>query len=363
MKNIYLSLLFISIDYIKIHKIDRTYLNVSYLNRLIRNFDDAEHKRCCDETSKYLQSVDESHREILKKIGCSVECVYSYLTAFVDKKLADLCKYLNLWLDEQKRIHVNVDSGINEDEWNNIEEIWNYLLKNDSSSKCKRETNRHNISHIRERKKLMTYCINRDYIRGLCEPSIDSGANISRVCHAFYKFLEDQYATFYKDDQCIDTSVEPRDYRYFISNECTLYNMSKTFPVFDSEKKTILDKDNIRTAIKECTKAAESDVVTVEVYSATTEDVGDLTKLDDVQTGLALGQDGLSVAHGRLSLGQDGVTISHAGSEGDLINPEGLDTPSIKALTSPDYKPSKPIYYAGLSVSGVFFTCMVLYKV
>ncbi|KMZ82439.1 hypothetical protein PVIIG_05841 [Plasmodium vivax India VII] len=309
---------------------------------------DTKRDHCCVQSEDYLKSIDHTKKETLKNIGCSVECGYSYLTAFGDETLKNLCMYLNLWLDEQKRTHVNVDSGITGDEWNNIEEIWNYLLKNDSNSKCKRETNGHNISHIRERKKLMTYCINRDYIKGLCAPKMRSGDNISPVCDALKNFIERNYATFY-ENQCINTSVEPRDYRYHISNECTLYNTSKTFPVINLHAKAILDNGNIRTPIKKCEIPPELE----HGHNKQTEDgADDLSEFPESSHGL----DGSDSDHTK----SKDVRL---GLESAFLESTVLDLPLSPEVTSLDNKPSKPIYYAGLSALGVVFTSTVLYKV
>ncbi|CAG9480090.1 unnamed protein product [Plasmodium vivax] len=320
----------------------RRYLNNSDLNRLIRRFNDDEHKHCCEETSNYLQSVDEAHRETLKKIGCSVQCGYSYLTSLPYKKLTDLCKYLNLWLDVQKSKYVNDNSGIPERQWEHIENLWNKIYAQDSISKCARKHDVYDISHMQERMELMTYCINRDYIMHLCEPSIRLNTNVSRRCSDLSDFTDEYYKIFHDKNQCFDAALGSKDYRYYISEDCDLNNMAKTFPKFDSESKKIINNDKTREPIKKCESTAgvearhvgldSSVVVLARVPAASTDD-------------------------------QAASVVDETGFQDSLSGPIQLGSLLQTELTSPENRPSKPIYYAGLSASGVFFTSMVLYKV
>ncbi|KMZ96135.1 hypothetical protein PVNG_06031 [Plasmodium vivax North Korean] len=311
-----------------------------------------EHEKCCKITEGYTNSIDRKIRGTLKNIGCSVECGYSYLTAFGDNILTNLCIYLNLWLDEQKRTYFNDNSGITEEEWKIVEKLWNNFETNNIKSKCARKEDAQNISHIKERMKLLTYCINRDYIKKLCEPKMRSGYNISPVCDALYDFIEDHYTTFSKENKCIDYSDEHRDYRYHISEDCTLYNMSKTFPVFNSDKKAILDydnDDNVRKAIKQCTNAVE---VVDRLQEQTEDDADGHSEFPELSDDLAESSNGHAKSED-----------VRPGSKSGFSESIELAFPSPTAVTSPNDKPSNPVYYAGLSVSGVFFTSMVLYKV
>ncbi|KMZ95196.1 hypothetical protein PVMG_05114 [Plasmodium vivax Mauritania I] len=306
-----------------------------------------EHEKCCKITEGYTNSIDRKIRGTLKNIGCSVECGYRFLSAFRGKLLTDLCIYLNLWLDEQKRTYFNDNSGITEEEWKIVEKLWNNFETNNIKSKCARKEDAQNISHIKERMKLLTYCINRDYIKKLCEPKMRSGYNISPVCDALYDFIEDHYTTFSKENKCIDYSDEHRDYRYYISHECTLYNMSITFPFIDLDNKAILD--NVRPTIKKCEIPSEVE----DGNNEPTED--DAVVLPETsEPGNALPEAGI------------GLTESEVRHSGQEINPDGhpiLVLPPSTDASLTDNEPSKSVYYAGLSAIGVFFTSMVLYKV
>ncbi|GAB69601.1 hypothetical protein PCYB_003500 [Plasmodium cynomolgi strain B] len=285
---------------------------------------DKERYKSCVKTEVYFKSIhDTKNKETLKNIGCSVERGYRYLTALYDKTITnDLCEYLNLWLDEQKIKHVNDVFGITRDEWKNIEQLWNILIdKQDLNQKCERKHEEKDISEYQKRKNLMTYCIYRDYIKSLCEQSINSGIQHTHVCYAFNGFIKKHYETFYNEVQCIHNSVETKDYSYHISDDCTLYNIAKTFPGITEQDKKNVYADVSGKPIEKCK---------------------DTKKVANVKTELA---------------------DSHTRSENNPLGATGLNNSSLTVVNSPDNKPLKSVYYAGLSVLGVVFTSMVLYKV
>ncbi|KMZ76788.1 hypothetical protein PVIIG_05389 [Plasmodium vivax India VII] len=257
--------------------------------------------------------------------------------------------YLNLWLDEQKRIHINVNSEITDEGWNNIEKLWSYLVENDSSSKCARQKNGYDLSHIQERMELMTYCINRDYIKSLCEPSLKFSRSISPRCSDFSDYTDKYYKIFHGKKKCFDAPFESQDYRYFISEDCDLNNMPKTFPRFDSTNKKIVYDDRSRKPIEQCERAAKV--------------VDDGEVLVNPPSGLAAGSNELAPGPDGLAPGPGGLTDDYPESEYSPPKSTVFDLPSHTDLTSTENGTSKTIYYSGLSLSGVFFTSMVLYKV
>ncbi|KMZ95097.1 hypothetical protein PVMG_05969 [Plasmodium vivax Mauritania I] len=297
----------------------------------------------------YLHSIEETNKVTLKNIGCPLECGYRFITALSGKTLSDLCMYLNLWLDEQKGKHVNINPGITEGQWNHLEKLWNQIEAQGPISKCAREKDEHNISHIQERMKLMTYCIKRDFIKGLCEPSMRSGVNISPSCSAFYVFTEKHYETFYKANKCIDYSVKHTDYSHHISEKCTLYDMAKTFPKINVQDKIILYGDKSRKAIEQCKNNAKIG--------------GGDALLSNDPVPLVDGQGRLPDAQEILHDGQAALVRDETGSEDSRSDFIQIASLSQTELTSNENGPSKPIYYAGLSTLGVVFTSTVLYKV
>ncbi|KNA01698.1 hypothetical protein PVNG_04724 [Plasmodium vivax North Korean] len=334
---------------------NKSYIQSSDLNKLIYRLNE-EYKSCDEITVDYFKTGNEKNNEILKNIGCHLYWGYSYLTVFNEKKLTDLCMYLNLWLDKQKRIHVEVNSEITDEEWNYIEKLWKEIEAHEPISKCKRQQDVYDISQIQERMELMTYCINRDYIKHLCEPSIRSNTYVSRRCSDLSDFTDEYYKIFHDKNQCSHAAFVSKDYRYYISEDCDLNNMAKTFPKFDSESKKIIYNDKTREPIKICESTAEVGARHVGLDSGAVV----LSRVPAVSTGdRAASTDDQAVS----TDDQAASVVGETGFQDSLSYPIQLDSLLQTELTSPENKPSKPIYYAGLSVSGVFFTSMVLYKV
>ncbi|SCA60840.1 Plasmodium vivax Vir protein, putative [Plasmodium vivax] len=117
--------------------------------------------------------------------------------------------------------------------------------------------------------------------------------------------------------------------------------MPKTFPRFDSTNKKIVYDDRSRKPIEQCERAAKV--------------VDDGEVLVNPPSGLAAGSN-------ELAPGPGGLTDDYPESEYSPPKSTVFDLPSHTDLTSTENGTSKTIYYAGLSVSGVFFTSMVLYK-
>ncbi|KMZ95047.1 hypothetical protein PVMG_06029 [Plasmodium vivax Mauritania I] len=236
---------------------EKSYLESSYLKRLIRRLDDAKNENCYKANLDRFGSVNAAYKETLENIGCSVEGGYSYLTVHGDKTLTDLCAYLNLWLDVQKSIYEKANSNVIEKDWQIVEKLWNDLYVHHGSSKCIRQKDSHNISDKEKHMELLEYCMYRDHIKEKCENAIKYTRYIQRFCPVLSEYTDKYYNEFKSKNYCLDGSVGHNHYKYYVSDECTLYNMSITFPVYDSDKKAILDK-NSRTPIDICINATES---------------------------------------------------------------------------------------------------------
>ncbi|VUZ99651.1 PIR protein [Plasmodium vivax] len=234
------------------------YIKDSKLNVLISKMNVTNRDNCCVLTDVYLKSVDHTKREKLKNIGCSVECGYSYLTALEYKKLTYLCKYLNLWLDEQKSTHINGISVITDAQWKLIDKLWNALDADEDYSKCIRQQNIHSISENKKHMELLTYCINRDHIKEMCEDVIEYTSDTQNFCPALSEYTDTYYEKFKSENPCLDNSATDNLYKYYVSQECNLYDMPKTFPKFDLHSKKVLYENNSIIAINKCTNTVES---------------------------------------------------------------------------------------------------------
>ncbi|KMZ82982.1 hypothetical protein PVIIG_05277 [Plasmodium vivax India VII] len=174
----------------------------------------------------------------------------------------------------------------------------------------------------------MVYCVNRNYFKDLCETGISSETNVNKYCSLFNEFTDNNYTKFYNENNCFDDTLDPDNYRYNVFEDCDLNNMTKTFPKFNLHINEFVYDDKSRIQIKKCPSTP----------------------------GLLDGRSGMDVGRADVDGGSVVLDIDQA----EFIQGAHHTTP---VQFSFDNKPSKPIYYAGLSVSGVFFTSMVLYKV
>ncbi|KMZ95946.1 hypothetical protein PVMG_06173 [Plasmodium vivax Mauritania I] len=326
-----------------------SYERICPLNRFINALKDNDNNYEKFSTEDELQDIVALNNVTLKNIACSVYKGYTKLTAYEEDDRKTFCNYLNLWLDEQKSIYVKDKKEINDHQWEYIEKIWERLSREERerSRVCERQKQEKNSSDITKRINLMVYCVNRECIKKYCENAIRSNKNIEDKCQNFSLYTDKSHKELTQGVTCIDNTDEIDNYKYHISDKCSLYNMSKTFPVFNSDKKAILDDDNIRKAIKECRNA-------VKVVDRPQE------QTDGIDGPSELPESNDNVAESGNDHAQSDV---RPGPEYTPPNSIDLDLSSLTFETLHNNKPTKPIYYAGLSVSGVFFTSMVLYKV
>ncbi|EDL42765.1 variable surface protein Vir17, putative [Plasmodium vivax] len=327
------------------------YTRLFELNKLIKKLDDTKYENCHELTLDFSRLVNETHKETLKNICCNLELGYTYLTARGGKTLTDLCKYLNLWLNKKKRTHVN--SGITEGEWQTVENLWITLMQRQTTDhKCERKPEEKSISEYSKRLDLMSYCINRDYFKRLCQSPVGSDDYKAQKCKGFSDYTHDNYKKLIKDVKCIDKKSDNNDYKYYISDDCTLYDIPRTFPKCEAHSPTFVENDNSKTNIMcETTEQVESGgTESSENLAEHTERNGALDNHPDIPDDPAK----------RPETPRGPVKLPEAtGASEDLTE---LYLPSPTNVNSIDNGTSKSIYYAGLSALGVFFTSMVLYK-
>ncbi|EDL42769.1 variable surface protein Vir17, putative [Plasmodium vivax] len=301
----------------------------------IKNFNYNNQTFC---TIDDLTDIRAEENDALTNIGCTLYKGYRRLTAYDDENREIFCDYLNLWLDEKKSTHTTDKSDVIIEKWILIEKLWNKLYEiEDPSRKCKRQEDGFDV-----------YCVNRDYFKDLCKKAIEKNSNVEKDCSLFSEFINKSYAEFFDENRCFDDPLDSDNYGYSISDDCDLSNIAKTFPKYDSTRQTILDNDNLKATIKRCVIPpkvedgnSEPSVEVADVPPETSEPGKVLTESEDALTE---------------------SKFRHPGQEVDLAVPPVLFHPPSADANLTDNGHSKPIYYAGLSLSGVFFTSMVLYK-
>lgn len=90
--------------------------------------------------------------------------------------------------------------------------------------KCERKKSV-NINDIYARKKLDDYCENRDYL-------INNKSKTNASCKKLDKYVYDKYNCFFNYDICMTASASKEVSPFHISNDCTFYDIRRTFPYF-----------------------------------------------------------------------------------------------------------------------------------
>ncbi|KMZ82445.1 hypothetical protein PVIIG_06201 [Plasmodium vivax India VII] len=294
-----------------------------------------------------LSSVETSQRSKIEKLLILLERNYKDV-GFRDEIIKKVCcNYLNYWLDKQKEIYVTPNSGINNDTWKIIESYWEGL-KVHSTHICDRKIYDKSLSEKEKYIDFMVYCVNRDHLKKKCLQASDIYGYKKKYCNIFNEFTTKYYNEFTTKIPCLDNTNNDSIYTYIFSDDCTLQDMSKTFPEYDFDSESIV-VGNSRKPIEKCKNTIQS--------------VGDHKGLNFVSPSLA-GDATLSKVDGTGSENSlADPESSHPGPDVYSDGPQVLDHSLSTDENLTDNGPSKPIYYAGLSVSGVFFTSMVLYKV
>ncbi|SBT55853.1 PIR Superfamily Protein [Plasmodium ovale wallikeri] len=231
-----------------------SYENICPLNKFIKRLYEDVNLNLYAQDS-ILQQIMNSRNDTIKIIGSKL--YRNYKTIGSDKRvnITNSCSYLNYWIDEQKSIHITGESGVDISLWQLIEDLWN-TLENDESLKnnCKRIKAKNGIAERKKNMDLMVYCENRDYLKDMCQKIIRSSNN--RYCSILPQYIDKYYKIFFQDNNCIKGNTNDKDDKIHISEYCTLYNISKTFPEYDFHNSKILGKTNSRTAIPECRSTA-----------------------------------------------------------------------------------------------------------
>ncbi|CAG9473035.1 unnamed protein product [Plasmodium vivax] len=329
------------------------FIGLYELNKLISRLNDKEDKKFCVYSTGYLHSIEKTKKLALKNIGSSLECAYRFLTALSGITLSDLCKYLNLWLDEQKGKHVIDESDVSKEDWQTVENLWERLKgEQGTHHRCERQYQEINISDISKRIDLMSYCMNRDYFKSLLRSSRRSDSYKKEICRSFSEYTNDYYNKLIEGIGCIDNINDNNVHKYEISEDCTLYNIPKTFPKCEAHSLNIVENDNYKKNIicETIGKVGSVGTESGEGFDEPAEIDGSLDNLPEIDGDPA---ERPEIPGGPVKLPEGADYSARLGE---------LELQLSPTLPSPDNKPSKPIYYAGLSISGVFFTSMVLYK-
>ncbi|KNA01729.1 hypothetical protein PVNG_06210 [Plasmodium vivax North Korean] len=86
----------------------------------------------------------------------------------------------------------------------------------------------------------MVYCVNRDELKQKCEQDDKDGYK-DTYCNNFNEFTKHYYTQFTTNVTCIRGTNNFIHYNWKFSDSCTLHNMARTFPKFDTSSQTIVE--------------------------------------------------------------------------------------------------------------------------
>ncbi|SBT84026.1 PIR protein [Plasmodium ovale] len=187
-----------------------------------------------------------------KHIGAWFYKNYEYIRGnSIDRKRR--CIDLNYWLDEKKEQHKKLFPEIHEQQWNFIEQLRSKIESDRiQGKKCEKKFVHYPLDYRRSYNELSHFCENRDYLRNLCHSSKHSISAKDVNCSNLSHYVNRYYEIFSKKHRCLKDRNNDSDNEYVVSNECTLYDMSKTFPEYIFENKKISEKTNARKDIILC---------------------------------------------------------------------------------------------------------------
>ncbi|CAI7721791.1 hypothetical protein PVPAM_110069100 [Plasmodium vivax] len=218
------------------------------LSKFIKILDNANGKERIDFDDE-IKIIDSTQRDNVLTFFSNLKEIYSYITTYNVNIRNKCCSYLNFWIDQKKE--ENVESDISDEAWGVIENLW-YRLKGNHNFSCKRE--RHNVAmdHKKTCIDFMVYCVNRDELKQKCQQNDDDDDGLKQMyCNNFNEFTDKYYDHFTTKVTCLRDTNKYIHYNWRFSDSCTLHNMAKTFPKYDTSKNNIVD-DEKRQQIQKC---------------------------------------------------------------------------------------------------------------
>ncbi|KNA01560.1 hypothetical protein PVNG_05006 [Plasmodium vivax North Korean] len=200
----------------------------------------------------YLSSVIDDQKDAVRSTYSELMSLYSSIEKQEENIKLYCCSYLNYWLDKQRKRN---ERGINEVAWEVIYKLWN-TLKNSSVS-CKRQHDYNPLVDMERCFEFMVYCVNRNELRKHCEQD-DELKN--EYCRNFNEYTKNYYNQFSKKVTCLRDTNKDIHYNWQFSDTCTLHNVARTFPKYDTNSETIVD-DTSRKPINKCEDSGESKTI------------------------------------------------------------------------------------------------------
>ncbi|SBT84028.1 PIR protein [Plasmodium ovale] len=165
------------------------------------------------------------------------------------------CSDLNHWLNLKKVDHRTIYQEKHDALWAPIEKLWVQIDEDRFPyNKCDRIYTNKSINDIQKRYALSRFCEDRDYLKNKCQMIENVKRDMDNNCLNLTKYVNKYYDVFLAQESCLPNKNNDPDNPFFISEECSLYDMTKTFPVYNIQNNPISEKDTTRTSIKLCSE-------------------------------------------------------------------------------------------------------------
>ncbi|SBT30946.1 PIR Superfamily Protein [Plasmodium ovale wallikeri] len=197
-----------------------------------------------------LKSVTPSQKGIIDKVYSMLHRNYSILASYPSDIKPDCCRYLNYWLDAQKEKHVTVKKDIDSNLWYIIEKLWDDLERANIPPHCERKPYEKSSEKTKKKMDLMVYCVKRDFLKNRCKLTINN--SYQHFCTVLPQYIEKYYSKFSTENECINNKNDGGDYEFHYSNNCSLYDISNTFPDYRIEGGTISEIPSSRNPFPYC---------------------------------------------------------------------------------------------------------------
>ncbi|SBT58545.1 PIR Superfamily Protein [Plasmodium ovale wallikeri] len=176
-------------------------------------------------------SVSIRNKDTLRDLGAQLIRNYKdILPKYTNMDFEKRCRYLNYWIHKEindyKSKHEISDVISNEDDF--ISHVWD-KLKQMEHNKCERDTNNFPIEHMKIRKELDDFCTNREIFR--------HQKKNTHSCNDFNEWINEKYNKYFSEDNCpkykkIIELYTKEEGIFHISDNCTFYDIPRTFPTF-----------------------------------------------------------------------------------------------------------------------------------
>ncbi|SBT84817.1 PIR protein [Plasmodium ovale] len=230
------------------------YVSICPISRFIGRLDKVDNLNLYH-SEVNLESLEHSQKEIIKKVASMLDRNYNYINIYEEYVKEPCCNYLNYWLDIQKNKNATGELSINDDIWQIIEKLWINLQETSKPFQCKRNTDKKPLEHQKNRMHLMVYCVNRDELKKKCNLTL---GNISqKYCLALTEYIKKNYTELVKGNTCLKYKDRNQDYELHFDEKCTLYDIPKTFPDYNTEGGTLSEKPSSRSSLPYCESTQE----------------------------------------------------------------------------------------------------------